>query len=602
MLSLWMAVALAAWPDLARPPEVGGGEADAALIVGVEDYWVAPRVPGARRNARDWAAWLTVGRGVPADRVRVLLDGEATAEEIRSQAERLSRDVGEGGALWIVFIGHGAPDPATGDAAILGVDVQPTAQSLTARGVSRRALLHATAAAPSRVLVLDSCFSGQAPSGESLAPGLQLLVPTWASVERDTVELTAGTSAQVAGSLPRENRPAFSYLLLGALHGWGDADGDGVVTADEALGWTRRALDAVVVGREQTPQRFGDDRPLTRAGRAKPPDLRAIADARSSEARRPLPVPERPGMPTAPTGRLGVDVEAEELYQAAVQATASRTTSPARTADAWCALHAHGAAAYDEVARQGCERWTAFHEAQTELWTTFYEDWTETDRLLRVATAPLDGKLGALDALHSRYDGASPWATRRIARARARVAAGRGAALPAFFHPPAWALKEDPARGLFWGWDPRVASNPWIGWSVGGGAYLGDAPRPEATIGGELGYGPAIVGLQYGIGAGARTTIGAYAAFLPFTHRPSDRLSAERRWSFLNPSIGAGVRYGQHQGLSATALEGHVANHVWFTHAIGLRVDARLPLYGGAEAAPWIGAALVIDTGRQLSR
>lgn len=48
-------------------------------------------------------------------------------------------------------------------------------------------------------------------------------------------------------------RAAFSYLLLGALHGWGDANGDKKVTAQEAYEYTRDVLTTVVKDRDHVP-------------------------------------------------------------------------------------------------------------------------------------------------------------------------------------------------------------------------------------------------------------------------------------------------------------------------------------------------------------
>src|SRR5579885_3914144 len=67
------------WPDLSSPPAaVGGGEKDAAVIVAAEDYAFVEPVPGAKRNADDWQAYLTATRGVPVDRVALLKDDDAT--------------------------------------------------------------------------------------------------------------------------------------------------------------------------------------------------------------------------------------------------------------------------------------------------------------------------------------------------------------------------------------------------------------------------------------------------------------------------------------------------------------------------------------------
>lgn len=43
------------WPDLSQPaPAVGGGEHDAAVVVGIEDYAFVGPVPGAESNAKLW--------------------------------------------------------------------------------------------------------------------------------------------------------------------------------------------------------------------------------------------------------------------------------------------------------------------------------------------------------------------------------------------------------------------------------------------------------------------------------------------------------------------------------------------------------------------
>jgi hypothetical protein len=601
MLPLWLAAAMAAWPELDAPDRVGGGGADAALVVGVEDYWVVPDVPGARRNARDWAAWFTEGRGVAPERVRLLLDGDATAEEVRAQAAHLAAEVGPDGYLWIVWIGHGAPDPAGGGGALLGVDVQPTAQSLAARGVSRAEPLAATAGADRRVFVFDACFSGRTPTGADLAPGLQLLVPNHAAPPPGVTELTASALDELAGPLPREHRPAFSYLLLGALHGWGDADGDGAVTAAEAVAWTRGALGTVVLGRTQTPQLHGDDRPLAAAGRSARPDLAEIASQTSEDRRGPAAPPSRPGAPSGAPPALPVDVEAAALLAAARAAAASPVVSPARTAAAWCALVEHGAPETLALAEAECAAWTSFDDGQRSWWGAFFDDWDRTDRLLGVDGAPVEARLAAVDHLRATYGPLSPWADRRLARVRARVADDRARGLPDFFHPPEWAWKAEPRRGAFWGWDPRVAQHPWLDFTLGGGTYA-DPAFAEAVIGGEVGYGPAVVTASYGIGARGRGTVGATIAVAPLVARPSLRLTAERRGSWLNPSLGAGVRYATSPGEEKVWVEAHAANHLWLSTAIGLRLEGRLPMVGGGHLGPGVFAALVLDQGRLAAR
>ena len=45
------------WPDLSSISKAtGGGEKDAAIIVGIEEYAYLARIPGARLNANAWHA------------------------------------------------------------------------------------------------------------------------------------------------------------------------------------------------------------------------------------------------------------------------------------------------------------------------------------------------------------------------------------------------------------------------------------------------------------------------------------------------------------------------------------------------------------------
>ena len=78
-----------------------------------------------------------------------------------------------------------------------------------------------------------------------------------------TADLQTGTTTGVrkndefAGPLPGADRPAFSYLTLGALQGWGDNDNNGEVTAQEVQSYATKALQSTLLGRQQNPQVVG---------------------------------------------------------------------------------------------------------------------------------------------------------------------------------------------------------------------------------------------------------------------------------------------------------------------------------------------------------
>lgn len=268
------------WPDLGAPgAATGGGENDAALIVGLEAYDYVPRVPGADANALAWHRYLTQDLGVPVERARLLVGKEATREAMEKALAEAAQRARAGGRVWFVFIGHGAPARSGTDGLLLGADVRQTAESLEARSVPQSAvvkLLEQSAAQP--VLIVDACFSGRTGSGAPVVEGLQPVRLAAIAPPTTAVILAAAGADQYAGPLPGAARPAFSYLVLGALRGWADGDGNGEVTAGEAIGYANRALAAVVTGREQTAELMGTAAvTLARQGREPGPDLGALA-------------------------------------------------------------------------------------------------------------------------------------------------------------------------------------------------------------------------------------------------------------------------------------------------------------------------------------
>ena len=287
MLSTILAIAFAHAP-------VGAGTNDAALVIGINDYVFVEKVPGATDNARDWYLHLTGKVGVPASRVFALYDREATAENIVEQAKRAAAAVQQGGRLWLVYVGHGAPLVRTVDGKLLdpeggliGVDAQQTAASLEARSVSLPKLLEVLNAGPQRetVAIIDACFSGKTSRGSSLAPGLQPLLALRSKAVARVIQLSAGSSDQFAGPLPGYDRPAFSFLALGALKGWADKNADGVVTSREVIDYTNRVMAVAITDRNQRPELQGDDVQLAPSlGEAGPTDQEFVERAKAKPA------------------------------------------------------------------------------------------------------------------------------------------------------------------------------------------------------------------------------------------------------------------------------------------------------------------------------
>ncbi len=279
------------WPNLSRPAKkVGGGKADAAVVVGIESYAHVPEVARAGDNATDWYSYLVKTRGVPVQNVTLLTDADATVEEMRAAAEDAARQVGDDGTLWFVFVGHGAPSKDASDGLLIGFDAQQKARSLQARSLARAELLEIleSSDAESINVFLDACFSGKDGGGEQLVAGLQPLIVAAESATSDerTMLMTAARSNEFAGPLPGGGRPAFSYLTLGGLRGWADEDRNGHVSAGELHDYVSTAMRALVRDRKQRPTLVGGgDGSVARSARERGPDLSKLVMAASGKRR-----------------------------------------------------------------------------------------------------------------------------------------------------------------------------------------------------------------------------------------------------------------------------------------------------------------------------
>ncbi len=382
-------------------------------MVGIEGYSFVPPVPGAEVNAKAWYDYLTRTRGVAASSVKLLLGVDATSDDMLDAVEVAASKVGPQGTLWFVFVGHGAPSVDGKDGLLVGVDVQQKAASIQKRSLKRQELFAALAKsrAGSISVILDACFSGRGPDGASIVPGLQPLVTVAAVSGADPrlVVLTAAKGDQFAGALPGANRPAFSYLTLGALRGWAAGKEDRL-TAGDVWRYTTAALDATLRGRNQTPDLMGKVGAVVgMSAGEKGPDLAAMAKATAggspdfqvSASNLPAvpraQAPKALGSAAAGLDLGGVDVDALEKYDA-VSEFDNGEAGPEEKAESWrtlalevpefAALAEKRAAEWDRYAA----KWRAGEEARLMRVAARDSDWEKLSRLLALQVVGVKDK------------------------------------------------------------------------------------------------------------------------------------------------------------------------------------------------------------------
>ena len=288
------ALASPSWPQLeAAPPLKSDRDAsrDAAVIVAIERYEHLPPVDGAQKNAAAWYRYLTDSVGIPRQRISALQDEDAEDYAIRDALKSRVAQVPNGGRLWFIFIGHGSPsevDHKHGrDGLLVAYGARATASGIAARSIRRSDLLRQlSTTAGEAIAVLDACFSGEDRTGKQIVPGLQPLTVVNTAAPRSVLLLTAAQAGEFAGPLPGADRPAFSYLLLGALRGWADSNRDGNVTGEEAISYVGETLTTALRGtRSQHPTIVGmaKDKPLATARERGPKVQAANPFARGEE-------------------------------------------------------------------------------------------------------------------------------------------------------------------------------------------------------------------------------------------------------------------------------------------------------------------------------
>lgn len=297
--------------NAAAPAVTSGYDKSWAIVIGIDDYARWPKLQYAANDAQAIAQTLTGSFGFPSSQVIVLKNLEATRNNILAAFhDRLAHGgVGKNDRVFVFFAGHGATRklasgrdlgyivPADSDPAQFATDaipmteIQDIAESLEAKHV---------------LFVMDACYSGLGLTRGGGGTGAYLRENA-RRVARQM--LTAGgADQQVADSGPN-GHSVFTWVLLQALSGKGDLNGDGLITGTELAAYVAPAVSSIS---PQTPA-FG-----------------SLPGSQGGEF--VLQVPEGDEFLTANTQQLSsAAIAMNDRVDAAAPAPAAATTTPAAT-------------------------------------------------------------------------------------------------------------------------------------------------------------------------------------------------------------------------------------------------------------------------------
>ncbi len=209
-----------------------------ALVVGIANYEQINKLPPTVLNDARGIRDLLVGPqhcAYPPENVQLLLDGEATAERIRSALKRLAEATDSDSTAFLYISGHGGrveTGPYAGEY-LLPVDVVPNRVNKTA--ISGDAFTEALRAIPARkvVVLLDCCHSaGIGQPKDATAPGMKAGFSDryYEALKqgRGRAILASSRSTEYSWVLPGAENSLFTQHLLAGLRG-GIASDDGLI-------------------------------------------------------------------------------------------------------------------------------------------------------------------------------------------------------------------------------------------------------------------------------------------------------------------------------------------------------------------------------------
>ncbi len=194
------------------------GDNDLAVIIGIEGYQSLPKSDYSYDDAVLFKAYARA-LGFKERNIELLTEERATLSGIVKSVDIwLANKAKPTSRILVYYSGHGAPDPATGEAYLVPYDGDPNYLAVT--GYSLKRLYETLGKLPAAevIIVLDACFSGT--GGRSvLAKGARPLVlaTNRIAVPKNLVVLSATQGSQISTSSPAKGHGVFTYYFLKAL-------------------------------------------------------------------------------------------------------------------------------------------------------------------------------------------------------------------------------------------------------------------------------------------------------------------------------------------------------------------------------------------------
>jgi hypothetical protein len=235
-----------------------------AIIIGIEKYKSVGLASFADKDARVFYDYARRALGVRAENIKLLVDEKADAAEILVTFKNwLPARVKTGSTdVYVFYSGHGLPSEDGSSLYLLPHEARTDLLERTAISQSELVAAIQKSSPKSVTMFLDSCYSGQSRTGETLlASARPISVKAKQSTfPKNFTVISASAPDQYSYSSPDLRHGIFSYYLMRGMEGEADTNKDKQITVAEmqtylSVNVTRRAMG---MNRTQQPQVVGD--------------------------------------------------------------------------------------------------------------------------------------------------------------------------------------------------------------------------------------------------------------------------------------------------------------------------------------------------------
>ena len=249
---------------ITEKPEVRKGKVF-AVVIGISKYAQSgsgiSNLQYADRDATSFLEFLKspAGGGLTDDSVTVLLNEQATTQNIRHALFTFLTEAQPQDTVVIYVAGHGAPDPHDPrNLYLLTYDSKPDDMGGTAFPMWQMQDVYERVLKAKKVItVADTCHSYGFSGAQGTAPGSegsnlinQYLQKYAAKGERAVITASDISESSFEDSKWGDGHGVFTYFLLRGLKGDADKNHDGVVTAGELFAYLQREVPQATNGKQ----------------------------------------------------------------------------------------------------------------------------------------------------------------------------------------------------------------------------------------------------------------------------------------------------------------------------------------------------------------